>query len=90
MKYFKGILFLILISAFSFASVLAQQERKPVGEDAPEGMVLIPAGEFLMGSPADEGGSEEHPQHKVYLDAFYIDKCEVTNAQFEKFVDATG
>ena len=53
-------------------------------------MVLIPAGEFLMGSPEGEGAFDEHPQHKVYLDAYYMDKYEVTNAQFLKFVEATG
>ena len=53
-------------------------------------MVLIPAGEFLMGLPEGEGAFDEHPQHKVYLDAYYIDKYEVTNGQFKKFVEATG
>ena len=53
-------------------------------------MLLVPAGEFLMGSPEGEGAYDEHPQHKVYLDAYYIDKYEVTNGQFEEFVDATG
>ena len=53
-------------------------------------MVLIPAGEFLMGSPEDEGAFDEHPQHVVYLDDFYIDKYEVTNAQFKEFVESTG
>jgi iron(II)-dependent oxidoreductase len=56
----------------------------------PEGMVQIPAGWFLMGSPEGEGGWEEHPQHKVWVDAFWIDRCEVTNAQYEKFMKATG
>jgi len=55
-----------------------------------ENMVLIPAGEFLMGSPEGEGAYDEHPQHKVFLDAYYIDKYEVTNAQFMEFVKATG
>jgi len=53
-------------------------------------MVKIPAGEFWMGSPQGEGGNDEHPQHKVSLGEYYIDKCEVTNKQFEKFVRATG
>jgi formylglycine-generating enzyme required for sulfatase activity len=53
-------------------------------------MVLIPAGEFLIGSPNYEGRADEHPQYKVFLDAYYIDKYEVTNEQFKKFVDATG
>jgi formylglycine-generating enzyme required for sulfatase activity len=41
-----------------------------------------------MGS--DDGQDDEKPVHKVYLDAFYIDKYEVTNAQYKKFIDATG
>ena len=57
---------------------------------APEGMVFVPAGEFIMGSPEDEGLDNEHPQRTVYLDAFYIGKYEVTNRQFSQFVEATG
>ena len=48
-------------------------------------MVLIPAGEFQMGS--NSGDSDEEPLHTVYLNAFYIDKYEVTNVQFKRFVD---
>jgi formylglycine-generating enzyme required for sulfatase activity len=44
-------------------------------------MVLIPAGEFVMGS--DEYESDEKPAHRVYLDAYYIDKYEVTNELYE-------
>jgi formylglycine-generating enzyme required for sulfatase activity len=51
-------------------------------------MVQIPAGEFIMGS--DHGDSDERPIHTVYLDAFYIDKYEVANAQYRKFIEATG
>ncbi|MBU2567509.1 MAG: SUMF1/EgtB/PvdO family nonheme iron enzyme, partial [Elusimicrobia bacterium] len=53
-----------------------------------EGMVYIPAGEFLMGS--DEGGGDEKPVHRVYLDAYYIDKHQVTFEQYDKFCEATG
>ena len=49
-------------------------------------MMLIPAGEFLMGS--NNGDSDEKPVHTVYVDAFYIDIYEVTNAEYKKFVDA--
>ena len=49
-------------------------------------MVLIPAGEFQMGS--NDGDEDEKPVHTVYVDAFYIDKYEVTNAQYKAFVDA--
>jgi formylglycine-generating enzyme required for sulfatase activity len=46
-------------------------------------MVLVPGGEFLMGS--NEGDADEKPAHRVRLDPFYIGACEVTNAQYEKF-----
>ena len=55
------------------------------GQDGAE-MVLIPAGEFQMGS--NDGQSREYPVHTVYVDAFYMDVHEVTNAQYKKFVDA--
>ena len=53
-------------------------------------MALIPAGEFHMGDPFNEGAADERPRHTVYLDAFYIDIYEVTNAQYQKFMDAVG
>jgi len=68
------------------------------GTSAPAGMVWIPGGEFLMGGdPASEGIcgmpgiiSDAAPVHQVYVDGFYMDKTEVTNEEFEKFVKATG
>jgi formylglycine-generating enzyme required for sulfatase activity len=51
-------------------------------------MVLVAAGEFTMGSDTD--ADESKPAHKVTLPAFYIDKTEVTNAEYKKFCDATG
>lgn len=53
-------------------------------------MVLIPAGEFFMGSVEGEGLADERPQHRVRIDAFYMDTFEVTVARYEKFLDATG
>ena len=53
-------------------------------------MAAIPAGEFVMGSPNNEGLTDERPQHTVFLHAFLIDRYEVTNAQYEQFVNATG
>ena len=49
-------------------------------------MVLVAAGEFTMGSDAD--ADESKPAHKVTLPAFYIDKTEVTNAEYKAFCDA--
>ncbi len=55
-------------------------------------MVFVPAGEFLMGAASDDpyADSDEKPQHTVYLDGFWIDRTEVTNAMYEKFVAATN
>lgn len=50
----------------------------------------VPAGEFTMGSPDGTGDPDEHPQHAVYLDSFFIGATEVTNAQYGRFVDAGG
>ena len=53
-------------------------------------MVLVPAGEFWMGLPEGAGLDDEQPRHKVYLDAYYIDKFEVTAERYAKFMQATG
>ena len=56
-----------------------------IGKDGAP-MVLIPAGEFTMGS--DKGDDDEEPIHRLFLDSFYMDKFEVTNGRFAKFVEA--
>jgi formylglycine-generating enzyme required for sulfatase activity len=56
---------------------------------APEGMVWIPAGEFSMGSN-EEAFIDARPIHRVRVKGFWMDKTEVTNEQFAKFVKATG
>ncbi|MCX7990462.1 MAG: formylglycine-generating enzyme family protein [Proteobacteria bacterium] len=53
-----------------------------------EEMVYIPAGKAIIGS--FNGETDEAPQREVYVSGFYIDKYEVTNAQYKRFVDATG
>jgi sulfatase modifying factor 1 len=55
---------------------------------APAGMIWIPGGQFWMGT--DEGYmADATPWHRVYVDGYWMDKTEVTNEQFAKFVDAT-
>jgi formylglycine-generating enzyme required for sulfatase activity/serine/threonine protein kinase len=51
-------------------------------------MVYVPAGEFEMGST--EGDDDEQPVHTVALDGFWIDRTEVTNAQFAAFLNEEG
>lgn len=58
---------------------------------APDSMVLVPAGEFLMGSSTGrEDCQDEHPPRAVFLPDFFIDRTEVTNAEYRAFCDATS
>ena len=74
-------------SATSWNDVRLEEIVTIVGDDGAE-MVLIPAGEFQMGSNDPDANEDEKPAHTVYVDAFYMDIYEVTNAQYKKFVDA--
>ena len=59
------------------------------GDSSYENMVLIPGGSFEMGGDNDQAADDEFPKHKVTIAPFYMDITEVTNAQFQKFVEAT-
>src|SRR5215475_14374360 len=56
---------------------------------APEGMVWVPGGTFWMGCDTC-GMPDAAPSHLVTFDGFWMDRTPITNAQFEKFVKATG
>ena len=72
----------------------------PVPNNAPPGMVWIPGGEFSMGCKLPSTGfcttatmnavNDAQPIHRVYVDGFWMDKTDVTNDEFAKFVNATG
>lgn len=57
-----------------------------VGDEGRE-MVQIPEGPFTMGSP--DGDPDEAPEHQVYLRTFYIDKKEVTQEEYDRFLRMT-
>jgi len=63
-------------------------DARPSGS-TPEGMTWIPGGEFWMGSREDRM-TDAKPWHRVYVDGYWMDKTEVTNEQFARFVKATG
>ncbi len=69
--------------AFAWRALSASGPQAP----APEGMVWVPAGEFLMGS---DDFQDAQPIHRVHVDGFWMDGTEVTNEQFARFVEATG
>ena len=60
----------------------------PADDEEKSGMTFIQGGTFQMGS--EKHRPEERYVHRVEVDGFWIDRHEVTNAQFRKFVDATG
>jgi len=71
----------------------AVEARRLAGIPVPAGMVLVPAGWFLMGSDPrvdTDAGPQEQPQRRVYLKAFEIDRYEVSNVHYLQFVLATG
>ena len=59
------------------------------GDTSATGMVFIKGGTFMMGGDNNQASADEFPKHKVRVNDFWIDATEVTNAQFQKFVDAT-
>ena len=64
-------------------------ETTPAPGPAPEGMVWVPGGTYWMGCD-DCGMPDTGPVHLVTVDGFWMDRTEVTNAQFAAFVKATG
>ena len=64
-------------------------QETPAAVKPPEGaMVVVPAGEFTMGSAT--GDSDEQPEHKVHVDSFSMDVYEVTVGQYAAFLQAKG
>ena len=72
---FTAFLFSVSCMALLFAEALAAETHNP--------QVLIPPGEFQMGT--EEGTRRERPLHNVWVDAFYIDRHEVSNQEYETF-----
>ena len=89
-----GILGVLAVCLFAIAIVMVgcgngEDDPPPIVlplEEMPEGMVLIPAGSFEMGSEDADAGTIEQPVHTVYLDAFFMDEHEVTNAEYKEFL----
>ena len=84
------------VGAIAFAPT-APNSGVPAGPP-PAGMVWIPGGEFSMGSTVESESlcglpgvtRDALPVHRVYVDGFWMDQTELTNEEFEKFVNATG
>lgn len=97
-------LFGILVAAFAFSCSNAGSDngdKKSSPSDSREisrikvkgdtiTMVLIPGGSFMMGGDGDQAAADELPKHQVTVSSFYMDTHEVSNAEFARFVKATG
>jgi len=83
-----------LVAVALLAPVAPAQNSTPRPDPIPpmQDMVFIPSGEFLMGSTLQEvyriADVDEFPQRKLWVDDFYIDIHEVTNAQYKVYVDS--
>jgi formylglycine-generating enzyme len=81
-------LLILGLAAFGLTYTLAR--RAPgLQTSPPPGMVWIASGEFRMGTDAEVAWGDEKPSHRVWIDGFWIDATEVTNAQFRAFVEST-
>ena len=60
------------------------------GDTSTAGMKYIPGGTFMMGGDNEQASADEYPKHSVQVDGFWMDETEVTNTQFQKFIEATG
>jgi sulfatase modifying factor 1 len=81
------IAFVPLISALFLPAPFARSDQSAGAvEPIQVGLVLIPGGEFTMGK---DNAGDYSPSHKVYVDSFYMDRYEVTNAQYLRFCEET-
>jgi formylglycine-generating enzyme len=70
------------------ADVVSVADSAPGEEPISDEMVTIPAGPFVRGT--ESGGFDERPTRTIHVDAFAIDRYEVTNHHYQQFVVATG
>ncbi len=83
-----GLYLVILMTPLAMVQSLFASSETTIEKDAVE-MAVIPAGSFVRGSAPDEGRLDEQPRRKIFLDAFTIDKYEVSNAQYIEFLKET-
>ncbi len=85
----------VLVAGFLMMPGAVTAQRSTQGKavaSAPDGMVVVPAGPFIMGNNNDyyDSDNDEMPQHTVDLPAFFVDKYPVSNRDYAAFIKATG
>ncbi len=86
-----NLVFLIcmIFAALNHEQIVYADPSNPNDRDKSK-MIVIPAGEFFMGSKNEEGRTDEKPQRRIYLDSFEIDVNEVSNDRYLNFIHKTG
>jgi formylglycine-generating enzyme required for sulfatase activity len=80
----------LAVSSLAAGYLLGPAAMRAAHDTGPAGMVWIPGGEFLMGSTSAQARPNEQPVFRARVSGFWMDACDVTNAQFAAFVRATG
>lgn len=83
LNFLYAVILILVISPFLFTGCGKKEQDIDCS-----GMVLVPDGWFTQGS--GYGDPDERPVRRVWLDAYYIDKCEVTIGAYQDFIEATG
>src|SRR6478672_5291626 len=78
------------LAVAAFAAAYGATKLWDAPPAGPPGMAWVPGGEFTMGSDAPDASAAERPAHRVRVGGFWMDATDVTNAQFRRFVEATG
>ncbi len=78
------------VNLFILVFILGSCTSISSNDSAESGMVLIPSGSFEMGGRSDQAAADEFPKHQIEVSAFYMDVHEVTNNDFQRFVETTG
>lgn len=89
---FGGLLLVTFGAAYGVTKLLTQPHASLLTQSpaSTDGMVWVSPGEFDMGTTGTTGHRTEQPAHRVRVSGFWMDEHEVTNAEFRRFVEATG
>src|SRR5687768_11539892 len=90
LKQYKGLITISFLVISGCATVESEASKTRVAEKDGTVQIFIPAGFFTMGSAEDDpqADEDEKPFHEVHLDAFWMDRTEVTNAMYLRCISS--
>ena len=87
---FKWLVLLLVLFQCKESNTSTSQTTNTAEVIQKDGMVWIPAGEFVMGAKEQSGTNDAQAAHPVKVNGFWMDETEITNRQYVEFVEATG